>query len=102
MYLCHGNFVKGESMSKRSMQKKVALLQQKWDGENLEDQNNPDTGDWSPENIAKNRAAAVKEQNPTLGLLRWAQDIVKTCHCERIPCTGRIFTRLWVAGKKHS
>ena len=89
MYLCHGNFVKGESMSKRSMQKKVALLQQKWDGENLEDQNNPDTGDWSPENIAKNRSAAVKEQNPWIqyGMTcsEWYEKIVKPKMMEAQP-----------------
>ena len=41
-------------MSKRSMQKKVALLQQKWDGE-VEEKDEIESGDWSPENIAKKK-----------------------------------------------
>ena len=68
-------------MSKRSMQKKVALLQQKWDGENLEDQNDLETGDWSPENIAKNREAITKELNPWvqygMSCSEWYEKIVK-------------------------
>jgi hypothetical protein len=68
-------------MSKRSMQKKLALLQQKWDGDNLEDQNSPDTGDWSPENIAKNREAYIKEQNPWIAYgmtcSEWYEKIIK-------------------------
>ena len=40
-------------MSRRSMQKKVALLQDKWDGETKED--DVETGEWSAENLAKNR-----------------------------------------------
>lgn len=49
-------------MSKRSMQKKVALLQQKWDGETEED--DVETGDWSQENIAKNRQRILEREAP--------------------------------------
>lgn len=49
-------------MSKRSMQKKVALLQQKWDGETEED--DVETGDWSQENIAKNRQKILEREAP--------------------------------------
>ena len=49
-------------MSKRSMQKKVALLQQKWDGETKED--DVETGDWSQENIAKNRQRILEREAP--------------------------------------
>ena len=49
-------------MSKRSMQKKVALLQQKWDGETKED--DVETGDWSQENIAKNRQRILEKEAP--------------------------------------
>ena len=39
---------------KRSLQQKVALLQSHFDGEKKEE--DPiESGDWSPENIAKNR-----------------------------------------------
>ena len=50
-------------MSKRSMQKKVALLQQKWDGE-IEEGNELESGDWSPENIAKNRQKFLEREAP--------------------------------------
>jgi hypothetical protein len=50
-------------MSKRSMQKKVALLQQKWDGE-IEEENELESGDWSPENIAKNRQKFLEREAP--------------------------------------
>jgi hypothetical protein len=50
-------------MSKRSMQKKVALLQQKWDGE-VEEQNEIESGDWSAENIAKNRQKILEKEAP--------------------------------------
>ena len=74
-------FYKGEPMSKRSMQKKVALLQQKWDGENLQDENSPDTGDWSPENVAKNRQKAQLEYSPWLAYnmtcSEWYEKIIK-------------------------
>jgi hypothetical protein len=63
------------------MQKKLALLQQKWDGDNLEDQNDVESGDWSPENLAKNRAAYIKEQNPWvsygMSCSEWYEKIVK-------------------------
>ena len=49
-------------MSKRSMQKKVALLQQKWDGETKED--DVETGDWSAENLAKNRQKILEKEAP--------------------------------------
>ena len=49
-------------MSKRSMQKKEALLQQKWDGETEED--DVETGDWSQENIAKNRQRILEREAP--------------------------------------
>ena len=49
-------------MSKRSMQKKVALLQQKWDGETKED--DVETGDWSAENLAKNRQRILEKEAP--------------------------------------
>jgi hypothetical protein len=50
-------------MSKRSMQKKVTLLQQKWDGE-VEEQNEIESGDWSAENIAKNRQKILEKEAP--------------------------------------
>ena len=50
-------------MSKRSMQKKVALLQQKWDGE-VDDKDEIESGDWSPENIAKNRQKILEKEAP--------------------------------------
>ena len=50
-------------MSKRSMQKKVALLQQKWDGE-VEEKDEIESGDWSPENIAKNRQKILEKEAP--------------------------------------
>jgi hypothetical protein len=49
-------------MSKRSMQKKVALLQQKWDGE--ADENDNETGEWSQENLAKNRQKYLEREAP--------------------------------------
>ena len=68
-------------MSKRSMQKKVAKLQQKWDGDNLEDENSLETGDWSPEKVAKNREDAIKELHPWLqyGMTcsEWYEKIIK-------------------------
>lgn len=68
-------------MSKRSMQKKVAALQQKWDGDNLEDENSLETGDWSPDKVAKNRENAINEQNPWLkhGMTcsEWYEKIIK-------------------------
>ena len=50
-------------MSKRSMQKKVALLQKKWDGE-VEEENENESGDWSPENLAKNRQKFLEREAP--------------------------------------
>jgi hypothetical protein len=50
-------------MSKRSMQKKVALLQKKWDGE-VEEENEIESGDWSPENLAKNRQKFLEREAP--------------------------------------
>lgn len=51
-------------MAKRSMQKKVALLQQKWDGDlKEEDEEDPR---WSNQEVAKNRQKAIYEQNPWL------------------------------------
>ena len=50
-------------MSKRSMQKKVALLQQKWDGE-VEEKDKIESGDWSAENIAKNRQKILEKEAP--------------------------------------
>jgi hypothetical protein len=67
-------------MSKRSMQKKVSLLQQKWDGE-VEKENDIETGDWSADNLAKNREKAIKEQNPwvayNMTCSEWYDNIVK-------------------------
>ena len=51
-------------MSKRSMQKKVAMLQQKWDGEVETEKNEIESGDWSPENIAKNRQKILEKEAP--------------------------------------
>ena len=50
-------------MSKRSLHKKVALLQKKWDGE-IEEENELESGDWSPENIAKNRQKFLEREAP--------------------------------------
>lgn len=44
------------------MQKKVALLQGKWDGETKED--NIETGEWSEENLAKNRQKILEKEAP--------------------------------------
>ena len=49
-------------MSRRSMQKKVALLQDKWDGETKED--DFATGEWSAENLAKNRQKILEKEAP--------------------------------------
>ena len=49
-------------MSKRSMQKKVALLQSHFDGEIEEDE--IDSGDWSPESIAENRRKYYEKETP--------------------------------------
>ena len=49
-------------MSKRSMQKKVAILQSHFDGETPQD--DPDVGDWSPENLAKNRQQILEREAP--------------------------------------
>jgi len=50
-------------MSKLSMQKKVALLQQKWDGE-VDQSDDVETGEWSPENLAKNRQKILEREAP--------------------------------------
>jgi len=50
-------------MSKRSMQKKVALLQKKWDGE-VEEENVNESGDWSLENLAKNKRKFLEREAP--------------------------------------
>ena len=44
------------------MQKKVALLQDKWDGETKED--DVETGEWSAENLAKNRQKILEKEAP--------------------------------------
>jgi hypothetical protein len=50
-------------MSKRSLQKKVALLQSHFDGEKVEE--DPiESGDWSPENLAKNRQKILEREAP--------------------------------------
>ena len=49
-------------MSKRSMQKKVALLQSHFDGEIPQD--DPDVGDWSPEAIAERRRKFYEKETP--------------------------------------
>jgi hypothetical protein len=49
-------------MSKRSMQKKVALLQSHFDGDVPQD--DPDVGDWSPEAIAENRRRYYEKETP--------------------------------------
>jgi len=49
-------------MSKRSMQKKVALLQSHFDGEIEKD--DPDVGDWSPQSIAENRKRYYEKETP--------------------------------------
>jgi hypothetical protein len=49
-------------MSKRSLQKKVALLQSHFDGDKKED--DLETGDWSLENIAKNRERYLETEAP--------------------------------------
>ena len=49
-------------MSKRSMQKKVALLQSHFDGEI--EQDDPDVGDWSPQSIAENRKRYYEKETP--------------------------------------
>jgi hypothetical protein len=50
-------------MSKRSMQKKVALLQQKWDGE-VDEKDDVETGEWSSDNLAKNRQRILEKEAP--------------------------------------
>ena len=49
-------------MSKRSMQKKVALLQSHFDGDIPQD--DPDVGDWSPNNLAENRRRYYEKETP--------------------------------------
>ena len=49
-------------MSKRSMQKKVALLQSHFDGDVPQD--DPDVGDWSPQSIAENRRRYYEKETP--------------------------------------
>lgn len=49
-------------MSKRSMQKKVALLQSHFDGEVKEDE--IDSGEWSPEAIAERRRKIYEKETP--------------------------------------
>jgi hypothetical protein len=49
-------------MSKRSLQKKVALLQSHFDGDTKED--DVETGDWSSENLAKNRQKYYEKEAP--------------------------------------
>jgi len=49
-------------MSKRSLQKKVALLQSHFDGDIKED--DVETGDWSSENLAKNRQKYYEKEAP--------------------------------------
>ena len=49
-------------MSKRSMQKKVALLQSHFDGDTPQD--DPDVGDWSSESIAENRRKYYEKETP--------------------------------------
>ena len=49
-------------MSKRSMQKKVALLQSHFDGDIPQD--DPDVGDWSSESIAENRRKYYEKETP--------------------------------------
>jgi hypothetical protein len=49
-------------MSKRSLQKKVALLQSHFDGDTKED--DVKTGDWSSENLAKNRQKYYEKEAP--------------------------------------
>lgn len=64
-YLCHDKpLYKGEFMAKkRSLQQKVALLQSHFDGEKKEE--DPiESGDWSPENIAKNREKYLRQHEP--------------------------------------
>lgn len=65
-------------MAKRSMQKKVALLQQKWDGDLKEEEEDPR---WSNEEVAKNRQKAIYEQNPWLEYnmtcSEWYEKIIK-------------------------
>jgi hypothetical protein len=55
---------KGELMAKkRSLQNKVALLQSHFDGEKKEE--DPiESGEWSPENIAKNRQKILEREAP--------------------------------------
>jgi hypothetical protein len=50
-------------MSKRSMQKKVALLQSHFDGEIPEDEIQM-SGDWSSESIAENRRKYYEKETP--------------------------------------
>jgi hypothetical protein len=49
-------------MSKRSMQKKVALLQSHFEGNIPQD--DPDVGDWSPNSIAENRKKYYEKETP--------------------------------------
>ena len=50
-------------MTKRSLQKKVALLQSHFDGEKVEE--DPiESGEWSPENLAKNRQKYLEKEAP--------------------------------------
>ena len=49
-------------MSKRSMQKKVALLQSHFDCDTPQD--DPDVGDWSSESIAENRRKYYEKETP--------------------------------------
>lgn len=62
----------------RSLQSKVAQLQAHFDGDAA---NEIETGDWSPDNIAKNRAAINKELNPWVqyGMTcsEWYEQIIK-------------------------
>jgi hypothetical protein len=55
---------KGELMAKkRSLQNKVALLQSHFNGEKKEE--DPiESGEWSPENIAKNRQKYLEREAP--------------------------------------
>jgi hypothetical protein len=43
--------------------KKVALLQQKWDGE-VDEKDDVETGEWSSENLAKNRQRILEKEAP--------------------------------------
>ena len=53
-------------MAKRSMQTKVLQLQSHFKGESNEKnvENSNETGDWSPENLAKNRERYYRQNEP--------------------------------------